>query len=184
MNARLFVLTGGPGSGKTTLLAALAEAGLATMPEAGRAIIRDQIRIGGTGWHGQDRRLFAELMLGWEMRSWQAAQAVEGPVFFDRGIPDVIGYLSLYEGRVPAHVTRAARLYRYHPTVLLAPPWPEIFEQDEDRGQDFDEAVATAQAMEQAYAEAGYDLLPLPLAPVAERVDFVLELLDVRPDRT
>ncbi|GAB1380593.1 AAA family ATPase [Pararhodobacter aggregans] len=178
MNARLFVLTGGPGSGKTTLLAALAEAGLATMPEAGRAIIRDQIRIGGSGWHGQDRRLFAELMLGWEMRSWQAAQAVEGPVFFDRGIPDVIGYLSLYEGHVPAHVIRAARLYRYHPTVLLAPPWPEIFEQDEDRGQDFDEAVATAQAMEQAYAEAGYDLLPLPLAPVAERVDFVLELLD------
>ncbi|WP_323019794.1 AAA family ATPase [Pararhodobacter sp.] len=178
MNARLFVLTGGPGSGKTTLLAALAEAGLATMPEAGRAIIRDQIRIGGTGWHGQDRRLFAELMLGWEMRSWQAAQAVEGPVFFDRGIPDVIGYLSLYEGHVPVHVTRAARLYRYHPTVLLAPPWAEIFEQDEDRGQDFDEAVATAQAMEQAYAEAGYDLLPLPLAPVAERVDFVLDLLD------
>ena len=178
MNARLFVLTGGPGSGKTTLLAALAEAGLATMPEAGRAIIRDQIRIGGSGWHGQDRRLFAELMLGWEMRSWHAAQAVEGPVFFDRGIPDVIGYLSLYEGHVPAHVTRAARLYRYHPTVLLAPPWAEIFEQDEDRGQDFDEAVATAQAMEQAYAEAGYDLLPLPLAPVAERVDFVLDLLD------
>ena len=178
MNARLFVLTGGPGSGKTTLLAALAEAGLATMPEAGRAIIRDQIRIGGSGWHGQDRRLFAELMLGWEMRSWQAAQAVEGPVFFDRGIPDVIGYLSLYEGHVPAHVTRAARLYRYHPTVLLAPPWAEIFEQDEDRGQDFDEAVATAQAMEQAYAGAGYDLLPLPLAPVAERVDFVLDLLD------
>lgn len=178
MNARLFVLTGGPGSGKTTLLAALAEAGLATMPEAGRAIIRDQIRIGGTGWHGQDRRLFAELMLGWEMRLWQAAQAVEGPVFFDRGIPDVIGYLSLYEGHVPAHVIHAARLYRYHPTVLLAPPWAGIFEQDEDRGQDFDEAVATAQAVEQAYAEAGYDLLPLPLAPVAERVDFVLDLLD------
>lgn len=178
MNARLFVLTGGPGSGKTTLLAALAEAGLATMPEAGRAIIRDQIRIGGSGWHGQDRRLFAELMLGWEMRSWHAAQEAEGPVFFDRGIPDVIGYLSLYEGHVPAHVSRAARLYRYHPTVLLAPPWAEIFEQDEDRGQDFDEAVATAQAMEQAYAEAGYDLLPLPLAPVAERVDFVLDLLD------
>lgn len=178
MNARLFVLTGGPGSGKTTLLAALAEAGLATMPEAGRAIIRDQIRIGGSGWHGQDRRLFAELMLGWEMRSWHAAQEAEGPVFFDRGIPDVIGYLSLYEGHVPAHVSRAARFYRYHPTVLLAPPWAEIFEQDEDRGQDFDEAVATAQAMEQAYAEAGYDLLPLPLAPVAERVDFVLDLLD------
>lgn len=178
MTQRLFVLTGGPGSGKTTLLAALAEAGLATMPEAGRALIRDQIRIGGPGWHGQDRRLFAELMLGWEMRSWHAAQEVEGPVFFDRGIPDVIGYLSLYQGAVPAHVHRAAQVFRYHPTVLLAPPWAAVFDQDEDRGQDFDEAVATAQAMEQAYAGAGYDLLPLPLAPVADRVDFVLDFLD------
>ena len=33
---RFFVLTGGPGAGKTTLIAALAEAGLSTMPEAGR----------------------------------------------------------------------------------------------------------------------------------------------------
>lgn len=178
MNSRLFVLTGGPGSGKTTLLAALAEAGFATMPEAGRAIIHDQIRIGGPGWHGQDRRLYAELMLGWEMRSWHAAQGAEGPVFFDRGIPDVIGYLGLYEGRVPAHVIRAAQVFRYHPVVLLAPPWAGIFEQDEDRGQDFAEAEATARAMEQAYAGAGYDLLSLPFAPVAERVDFVLDFLD------
>ncbi|WP_370206427.1 AAA family ATPase [Pararhodobacter marinus] len=178
MNDRLFVLTGGPGSGKTTLLSALAQRGLATMPEAGRAIIQDQTRIGGTGWHGQDRRLFAELMLGWEMRSWHEAQGIRGPVIFDRGIPDVIGYLQLYEGEVPPHVHAAAEIYRYRPTVFLAPPWPEIFGQDAQRGQDFDEAVATAEAMAQAYAMAGYDLLPLPLDTVEARVDFVLEVLD------
>lgn len=76
------------------------------------------------------------------------------------------------------HVHAAAELYRYRPTVFLAPPWPEIFGQDAQRGQDFDEAVATAEAMEQAYAMAGYDLLPLPLATVEARVDFVLEVLD------
>lgn len=44
---RFFVLTGGPGSGKTTLIEALRTAGFATLPEAGRGIIRDQMAIGG-----------------------------------------------------------------------------------------------------------------------------------------
>lgn len=62
--------------------------------------------------------------------------------------------------------------------MFLASPWPEIFGQHAQRGQDFDEAVATAAAMEQAYAMAGYDLLPLPLATVEARVYFDLEVLD------
>jgi predicted ATPase len=37
----LFVITGGPGSGKTALIDALASHGISTMPEAGRARIRD-----------------------------------------------------------------------------------------------------------------------------------------------
>ena len=44
---RRIVLTGGPGSGKTTLLEALATAGHATSPEAGRAVIRRQQAIDG-----------------------------------------------------------------------------------------------------------------------------------------
>lgn len=73
---RFIVITGGPGSGKTTLIEALARAGLETMPEAGRAIIRDQTRIGGRGEHRKDQTLFAELMLQWELRSWNEAQAL------------------------------------------------------------------------------------------------------------
>jgi predicted ATPase len=38
---RLHILTGSPGSGKSTLIAALAEVGIATSPEVGRAIIRE-----------------------------------------------------------------------------------------------------------------------------------------------
>jgi predicted ATPase len=31
-------------------------------------------------------------LLGWEMRSYHMAQLQTGLVFFDRGVPDVIGY--------------------------------------------------------------------------------------------
>src|SRR3546814_13489747 len=41
------VITGGPASGKSTLIEALAVEGFDHMTETGRAIIRDQVAIGG-----------------------------------------------------------------------------------------------------------------------------------------
>src|SRR3546814_14045915 len=55
------VITGGPGSGKSTLIEALAVEGFDHMPEAGRAIIRDQVAIGGAALPWADRAAFAEL---------------------------------------------------------------------------------------------------------------------------
>src|SRR3546814_1518314 len=49
------VITGGPGSGKSTLIEALAVEGFDHMPEAGRAIIRDQVAIGGAALPWADR---------------------------------------------------------------------------------------------------------------------------------
>lgn len=52
---RFVIVTGGPGAGKTTLIAELARRGLATSPEAGRAVIRDQRAVGGAGLPWIDR---------------------------------------------------------------------------------------------------------------------------------
>lgn len=120
---RFFVLTGGPGSGKTILIEALRQAGFATSVEAGRGIIRDQSAIGGTALPWSDRALFAELMLSWEMRSYRAAAELAGPVFFDRGVPDTIGYLRLCGLPAPDHLTSAAMEFRYARRVFIAPPW-------------------------------------------------------------
>ncbi|WP_095087949.1 AAA family ATPase [Mesorhizobium sophorae] len=165
---RFFVLTGGPGSGKTTLIEALRRAGFATAVEAGRAI------IGGTALPWHDRALFAELMLSWEMRSHQVACEHPGPVFFDRGVPDTLGYLRLTDLRVPEHVMHAAERFRYAGRVFIAPPWPDIFTQDAERKQTLDEAERTYHALVGVYSELGYELVPLPLAPVEVRVRYVL----------
>jgi predicted ATPase len=170
----LFVVTGGPGSGKSTLIAALAGRGFPTMPEAGRAIIQDQVGIGGQALPWSDRSGFAELMLSWEMRSYREALRLGGPVIFDRGVPDVLGYLRLCKLTVPSHVDRAAQMFRYHRRVFIAPPWPEIFLVDAERKQSFEEATATYEMMIQTYSTLSYDLIPLPLVPVLERLQFVL----------
>ncbi|PJN94844.1 hypothetical protein CNY89_12060 [Amaricoccus sp. HAR-UPW-R2A-40] len=95
MGDHLHVVTGGPGSGKSSLIAALARRGIGVMPEAGRAIIRDQASIGGRALPWRDLALFAELMLAWELRSHGEAARLDRPVAMDRGVPDVLGYLTL-----------------------------------------------------------------------------------------
>lgn len=175
---RFFVLTGGPGSGKTTLIEELKNFGYRTTIEAGRAIIQKQVAIGGRALPWKDPLLFAELMLSWDMRSYRMAQESEGPVFFDRGVLDVLGYLRLSGIPVPGYMEDAARSFQYNSRVFVAPPWEEIFQQDGDRKQDFAEAVKTYEAMS-IYAEFGYLLIELPRVSVKERVRFVLQAADL-----
>lgn len=174
---RLFVVTGGPGSGKSTLLAALAARGFTTMLEGGRAIIQDQVAIGGPALPWADRSAFAELMLGWDMRSYREALEMSGPVFFDRAVPDVPSYLRLCGLPFPSHVVKAAETYRYHRRVFTLPPWEEIFEQDAERRQDFAEARATYDALVEVYASLGYELVVLPLVSPKERAQLVVETI-------
>jgi predicted ATPase len=169
-----FVVTGGPGSGKTTLIDALEHAGFARTVEAGRGVIQDQVAIDGPALPWRDPAAFAESMLVWEMRSYRMAERQSGPVFFDRGVPDVIGYLRLMGLPVPAHIETAADKFRYSRRVFIAPPWREIFTQDTERRQDFAEAERTYAALAETYAGLGYELVELPRVSVAERLQFMV----------
>jgi predicted ATPase len=170
----LFVVTGGPGSGKTTLIDALGQAGYARSSESGRSIIQDQMAIGGRGLPWIDPLLFAELMLAREIETWRTLSRLPGPVFLDRGVPDVLGYLRVTNLAVPAHMERAAAEFRYSPRVLIAPPWPAIHAADTERRQSLGEAQRTYEAMVATYASCGYTLIEVPRTSVEARVAFVL----------
>ena len=122
-----FIVTGGPGSGKSALIEALHQRGYACSFEAGRGIIQDQVAIEGRALPWHDRLLFAELMLSWDMRSYHLAQNAKAPVFFDRAVPDTLGYLRLLRLPAPAHMRKAADVFRYNRKVFIAPPWEQIF---------------------------------------------------------
>ena len=174
------VITGGPGSGKTTLIETLAAAGHVVEPEAGRAVIRQQQAEGGDGLPWRDQARFAELMLDRDIAAHTRAAEADGPVFFDRGIPDVAGYLTLCGLPIPPRLEQAARALRYQDIVFIAPVWPEIFAQDAERRQDLAEAERTWEAMAAVYPAYGYRLVELPKAPAADRVALVLRSLGLR----
>jgi predicted ATPase len=172
---RRIVVTGGPGAGKTSLIDALERRGFPRTLESGRAIIQSQVRTGGTALPWGDCQAYARLMLSMDGRFHVEAAILAGPVFFDRGAPDVVGYLRLCGLPVTDDVAAVALALRYDPLVFVAPPWPEIFTNDAERRQDLAEAARTHAVMVQVYTELGYTLVELPRASVADRVDFVLE---------
>jgi predicted ATPase len=171
------IISGVAGGGKTTLINALGQCGFSCVPEVAREIIADQMDIGGRALHQLDPQLFAEIMLSWEVRSYRQAAHLTGLVFFDRGIPDLVGYHRLFGLPVPTHVLTATTMFRYHHQVFLAPPWPEIHVPDEERTQGFDELIRTHEVIANAYLEHGYDLITLPKVSVEERVAFVRQYL-------
>ena len=59
--------------------------------------------------------------------------------------------------------------------ILRAPAWAEIYRQDAERIQDWQQAVASDEAVTAAWRRYGYDVINLPLADVAERLRFLQE---------
>lgn len=168
------IITGGPGSGKSSVIDELTKRGYWCSTEAGRAVIQDQVRIGGGALPWADQAAFAELMLCWEMRSWHEVEELTAPCFYDRGVPDVAGYLYLSELPTPKHLESAIAEFRYKHNVFIAPPWREIYVHDAERKQSFDVAVSTYHAMRETYQKYDYQLIELPRVSIEERADFIL----------
>lgn len=171
----LFVLTGGPGAGKTTLLKELEQRGMRTVPEVARQIIQEQVASGGTALPWADREAYTELMLERSIRSFEN-EMDSGAAICDRGIPDTLCYARLC-GFEETAVAAACRQYRYSRTVFFAPAWEEIYTADDERRQDFAEAVRTSELMLSIYEECGYEITFLPLTDVKQRAEFVLNHL-------
>lgn len=168
------VLTGAPGAGKTTLLDAAAAAGFKTSPEVARRILQQP---GGMDLRAADPLGFAEAMLEAHRREFERHAGHECMVLFDRGFPDVVGFLEVSGLPVSPAIDRVCREIRYHGPILRAPAWAAIYAQDAERIQDWDGAVASDEAVTAAWKRYGYEVVDLPFVPVAERLDFLRQSL-------
>jgi len=172
---RLVLLSGCSGGGKSTLLAALARRGYAGYEEPGRQIVKEQSFISGEGLPWADPVLFAELLVSRAMHQMASAVRAGGTAIFDRGLVEPYAWFRRSGLAVPASLATAVRRLRYADTVLLAPPWPEIFAPDAERRHGFAAAEAEYHALVEAFAELGYATAELPKADVETRVRFVAE---------
>jgi predicted ATPase len=177
--AQRFVIAGGPGSGKSTLIDALSDAGEICYEESSRALIREQLAKGGRLVPWGDLAAFAQ-ECSERMRAQIAHSACRGRCFFDRGLPDLIGYLSRDGRTAPDDWRTASRTYAS--AVFFAPPWREIFLNDAERPQTFDEAQELSAHIRRAYIDCGFNVIELLKVSVADRRRQVLDHVDAPRD--
>ncbi len=168
------VITGAPGAGKTTLLDAASEEGFTTSPEVARQLLQ---KSGGMELRTRDPLGFAEAMLEAHHHEFERFAGHAGPVIFDRGFPDVVGFLDVAALPVSLEIDRACRELRYTGPIFRAPAWAEIYVQDAERIQDWAGAVASDQAVTAAWKRYGYDVVDLPCAGIARRLELLRSAL-------
>ena len=171
------IITGGPGSGKSTLLTKLEQNGHHCVPEVSRQLIQQQTVLGSNCVPWNDLNCFARLSLDKMILDYNTADQTDTISFFDRGIPDVIAYLKAGYLPVDPLFYDVAEQYRYESFVYIAPPWKEIYVNDNERWQTFEEACVLYEMLVSVYSDLRYNIIELPLVPVKERVDFVLKTL-------
>lgn len=172
-NTNWCVITGAPCSGKTTVIRALEQSGYPVVHEAARRTIaaeiaagRDPEEIRRTPLSFQRRVLAAKLSLERRLRDAET-------VFIDRGIPDSVAYFQ-FSGLDPAEPLAHSRLVRYR-RIFFFERLPLV--PDEVRREP-EAAVARLDALlTKAYRRLGYPIIPVPVLPVAARIDYILARL-------
>lgn len=176
IHSNRYIITGGPGSGKSSLLAALVKQSYQGFEEISRIIIREQHETGEDKVPWGNLADFAELC--YERMSAQLDEChSDCTCFYDRGLPDIIAYVRRGGLNVPAKYFEKAKAY--NKAVFLAPPWQEIFVNDSERPESFEDAIEIYRYLKSTYAELGFSIVELPKVSVEERVAFIEKIVKI-----
>lgn len=167
-----YIFTGMSGTGKSALLCALAQSGSPCFEEVVRQVLKHQLSIDGPALPAKDPGEFVREMLRRSISDFEGAKGYDAPVFYDRGIPDMVAYARRF-GVDPRESLDAALTYRYSQPVFVAPPWREIFHPDEFRGASFEQYVEFHDLILDSYQELGYTLVELPKKAISVRLRYV-----------
>lgn len=172
------ILTGGPGGGKSSLLEELRKTNFLCVDEVARKIIKKEVAKGGNRLPWEDSKKFRDYMFEEQVKVCESIKH-KGLVFFDRGPIDCIAYSNLIGVDISEEMDRIARQIKFNNLVFVTPPWEEIYQNDKERKQTFQEAIETYEKIVMAYRDYGYEPLDLPKVSVGKRIEFILKKLNL-----
>ncbi len=170
---RRVILTGGPGAGKTTVLRRLLELGYAIEAETARQLIADRQSRGLSPRPNPTD--FANAILEQDIQHYEAAT---GEItFFDRGVLDALVMLRECNALSDKKRDEMVAGFSYSNPVFLFPPWSEIYANDPQRDQTFEEASRISSTINDWYRECGYEICLVPFGSVDQRCAHILKVL-------
>lgn len=177
MNTKRILIIGGPGTGKSTLITELEQQGHRCFHEISREVTAAAQKKGIEQLFLTQPLLFSELLLEGRIQQFKDAENLDSAyTFYDRGIPDVAAYMDYTGDEYPAVFSDACKNYTYDVAFMLA-PWKEIYAQDNERYESFEQAETIQKFLISAYERYDYSLIDVPFGTVSERVAFILHTL-------
>jgi len=178
LNTKRIVITGGPGTGKTSIIKELINRGYDCLEEISRQVTLKAREDGIEQLFLTKPLLFSELLLkGREKQFIEAGNKENDFIFLDRGIPDVVAYMDYIGDDYPNVFVDSCKNNIYDHVFILA-PWQEIYVSDNERYENFDQAVEIHHHLVEAYSKYGYDLNDVPFDSIEKRTDFILKIVE------
>jgi len=168
-----YILTGGPGGGKTSLLEFLAAKGYHYIPETARQIIKD--RLSKNLSPRPEPNIFAQEIFRRDWENFISNSNNSSLLFFDRSFLDSACMIFDTDINFYNQIKRDKLRHRYNNSVFITPPWKEIYQNDDERDQSFEDAIKVYDRIEQWYRSRGYDVIVLPKDTIENRADFLLD---------
>ena len=179
MNAKKIVITGGPGTGKSSLIDELKHRAHVCFEEISREVTLNARKNGVEQLFLTNPLLFSELLLKGRLDQFnEACNTDASHVFMDRGLPDVLAYLDYANTNYPNDFDVTCRTNVYDHVFVLA-PWQDIYKSDNERYENFEQAIDIHEFLLDTYRRFGYQLIDVPFGSVETRTDFILEALNL-----
>ncbi|MFZ9848695.1 MAG: AAA family ATPase [Flavobacteriales bacterium] len=167
------IITGAPCTGKTTILQNLAKMGYSTFDEVAREVIKQELQKGSDVLPWLNLNAFSRAVLPVQIQNHE--KAIKGLNFYDRGIPDIAAYQQKSNQAIFEELQNAINKHRYHDKVFITPPWKEIYMNDSERKESFEEAMEIHDFLVKVYTNNSYELIEIPKVNLEERLKFIIE---------
>jgi len=181
LNTKRIVITGGPATGKTAIIDCLRSLGHLCFEEVIRkltAAAQDAGDIKET--HSNpialvpDSKKFNSTLIKLRIDDYLAAEKLSTEIcFFDRGMPDVLAYMTYFDQAYGSDFIDICKSYTYDYMFLL-PPWKAIYTDDEERFETFEQATDIYHHLHDTYHRFGYKVIEVPYGNVEERARYIL----------
>ncbi|WP_339652482.1 ATP-binding protein [uncultured Maribacter sp.] len=185
MTNKRIVITGGPGTGKTVLISSLEEKGFHCFHEVIRTMTLDalndkpanEILINPIDFV-DDAKSFNDELINARLNHFNKGISIDKKhLFYDRGLPDVIAYMNYFKQPIDKRYNVLCLENRYD-EVLILPPWKDIYVQDNERMENFEQACGIHKHLENTYIDLGYRPIEVPFGTIDNRLRFVVDHIE------
>jgi predicted ATPase len=175
---KLIVVSGCSGGGKSTLITELAKMGYAVFHEVATEIMREQRAVNGNMTPKGNPDAFCKLLIDRSIediyKAKKMANVRDRLIFFDRSYLEGIRYYKMLNTIDANKYDYFINDLRFFDNIYMAPPWEEIYCQNNERKHSFEKSVGDWGTLLSFYQKCGYKTIELPKVGVSSRVQFIL----------